>query len=85
MSIFNNESILAWLKYFSDNADIDLASIRILDVTGRDKNLMAAVQANPSVLVFTDGNHPEIFIICGTTAWGTARCGTTRALSPAAP
>ena len=51
MSIFNNESILAWLKYFSDNADIDLASIRILDVTGRDKNLMAAVQANPSVLV----------------------------------
>ena len=61
MSIFNNESILAWLKYFSDNTAIDLASIRILDVTGSDKNLMAAVQANPSVLVFTDGTHPEIF------------------------
>jgi precorrin-6Y C5,15-methyltransferase (decarboxylating) len=61
MSIFSNENILAWLKYFSDNTAIDLASVRILDVTGENKNLMATVQANPSVLVFTDGNHPEIF------------------------
>ncbi len=61
MSIFNNESILAWLKYFSDNTDIDLASARILDITGDNKNLMATVQGNRSVLVFTDGNHPEVF------------------------
>ena len=61
MSIFNNESILAWLKYFSDNTDIDLASTRILDITGDNKNLMATVQTNKSVLVFTDGNHPEVF------------------------
>ena len=26
MSIFNNESVLAWLKYFSDNTHIDLTS-----------------------------------------------------------
>ena len=61
MSIFNNESILAWLKYFSDNTTIDLSSIRILDITGDNKNLMATVQGNRSVLVFTDGNHPEVF------------------------
>lgn len=61
MSIFNNESILAWLKYFSDNTAIDLSSIRILDITGDNKNLMPTVQANRSVLVFTDGNHPEVF------------------------
>ena len=61
MSIFNNESVLAWLKYFSDNTHIDLTSVRILDVTGDNKNLMPTVQGNRSVLVFTDGNHPEIF------------------------
>ena len=61
MSIFNKESILAWLKYFADNTDIDLASVRILDVTGDNKNLLPTVQGNRSVLVFTDGNHPEIF------------------------
>ena len=27
MSIFNNKSILAWLQYFSENTDIDLAKI----------------------------------------------------------
>ena len=61
MSIFNNKSILAWLQYFSENTDIDLATVRILDITGSDRNLMPAVHANPSVLVFTDGNHPEVF------------------------
>ena len=57
MSIFNNKSILAWLQYFSENTDIDLATVRILDITGSARNLMPAVHANPSVLVFTDGNH----------------------------
>ena len=52
MSIFNNKSILAWLQYFSENTDIDLATVRILDITGSDRNLMPAVHANPSVLVF---------------------------------
>ena len=61
MSIFNNKSILAWLQYFSENTDIDLATVCILDITGSDRNLMPAVHANPSVLVFTDGNHPEVF------------------------
>ena len=28
MSIFTNESILAWLKYFSDNAEIDLSNVQ---------------------------------------------------------
>lgn len=61
MSIFNNKSILAWLNYFSEEAEIDLSTVHILDVTGKDQNLLPAVQANRSVLVFTDGNHPEIF------------------------
>ena len=61
MSIFNNESILAWLKYFSDHSEIDLSTVRILDITGENRNLLPTVQANRSVLVFTDGNHPEIF------------------------
>ena len=61
MSIFDNKSILSWLQYFSENTDIDLATVRILDITGSDRNLMPAVHANPSVLVFTDGNHPEVF------------------------
>ena len=61
MSLFTNESILAWMKYFSDQGEIDLSSLQLLDITGENKNLLPAVRANRSVLVFTDGNHPEIF------------------------
>lgn len=50
MSIFNNESILAWLKYFSDHSEIDLSTVRILDITGENRNLLPTVQANRSVL-----------------------------------
>ena len=85
MSIFNNESILAWLKYFSDHSEIDLSTVRILDITGENRNLLPTVQANRSVLVFTDGNHPEIFYSMWDEAWGTVRFGTTRAPSPRAP
>ena len=46
MSIFNNKSILAWLQYFSENTDIDLATVRILDITGSDRNLMPARDIN---------------------------------------
>ena len=46
MSIFTNESILAWLKYFSDNAEIDLSNVRLLDITGENRNLLPTVQAN---------------------------------------
>ena len=42
MSIFNNESILAWLKYFAENTPIDLSTVRILDITGEDRNLLPA-------------------------------------------
>ncbi len=61
MSIFTNSSILKWLDYFAQNSDINLSSVRILDITGDTKNLLPEVHANPSVLVFTDGNHPEVF------------------------
>ena len=84
MSIFNNESILAWLKYFSDHSEIDLSTVRILDITGENRNLLPTVQANRSVLVFTDGTTRRFFTACGTRAWGTVRFGTTRAPSPRA-
>lgn len=85
MSIFNNESILAWLKYFSDNTDIDLSSIRILDITGDNKNLMATVQANRSVLVFTDGNHPEVFYNMWDNGMGDCEVWYNEGSEPSGP
>lgn len=60
-TIFTNEIILSWLQYFSQNVEINLAELKMLDITGKNKNLMPTVMSNQAVLVFTDAGHPDIF------------------------
>lgn len=60
-TMFDNETILAWLQYFSRNVDINLAKLKMLDITGKNKNLIPAVMCNRAVLVFTDAGHPDVF------------------------
>lgn len=60
-TIFSNDMILSWLSYFSQSVDINLANLKILDITGRNKNLIPAIMSNRAVLVFTDAGHPDIF------------------------
>ncbi|MBO4336615.1 MAG: precorrin-6B methylase [Lachnospiraceae bacterium] len=60
-SIFSNQNIISWLQYFSDNTDLDLEHVKLLDITGRDKNLIPAVEAHRCVLVFTQAGNMDIF------------------------
>lgn len=60
-SIFTNEVILSWLQYYSSNVEINLSKLRMLDITGKNKNLIPAIMYNRAVLVFTDAGHPQIF------------------------
>ena len=60
-TMFTNEVILSWLKYFSENVDINLAKLKLLDITGKNKNLIPTIMNNRAVLVFTDAGHPDIF------------------------
>jgi precorrin-6B methylase 2 len=60
-SLFTNEVVLSWLQYFSQNVEINLAKLKMLDITGKNKNLIPTVMSSRSVLVFTDAGHPEIF------------------------
>ncbi|MEA4926212.1 MAG: precorrin-6B methylase [Syntrophomonadaceae bacterium] len=60
-TVFTNEVILSWLQYFSQNVEINLAKLKMLDITGKNKNLIPTVMSNRAVLVFTDAGHPDIF------------------------
>ncbi|MBP8819193.1 MAG: precorrin-6B methylase [Syntrophomonadaceae bacterium] len=60
-TMFTNEVILSWLQYFSENVDINLAKLKMLDITGKNKNLIPTIMSNRAVLVFTDAGHPDIF------------------------
>lgn len=59
--LFNNSSIIAWLQYFSDNTEVDLEHVKILDITRKNKNIIPTVEAHRCVLVFTEAGHPDIF------------------------
>lgn len=59
--LFNNTSIIAWLQYFSDNTEVDLEHVKILDITRENKNIIPTVEAHRCVLVFTEAGHPDIF------------------------
>lgn len=60
-TIFTNEVILSWLEYFSKNVAINLTKLKILDITGKNKNLLSTIMTSRAVLVFTDAGHPDIF------------------------
>lgn len=58
---FGNEAILRWLSYFSQHGELDLATLKILDITRENKNIIPAVQSSRQVMVLTDAGHPNIF------------------------
>jgi len=58
---FNNDLILSWLTYFSKYAELDLGTLKILDITRENKNIIPAVQSSRQVMVLTDAGHPDIF------------------------
>ncbi|MDF2655753.1 MAG: Precorrin-6B methylase 2-like protein [Bacillota bacterium] len=60
-NIFSNKAIISWLQYFSGHTDINLAEVKMLDITGKNKNLIPTVMSNRAVLVFTDAGHQDIF------------------------
>ena len=59
--LFNNSHILAWLQYYADNTQVDLEKVKLLDITGKNKNLIPTVESHSAVLVFTEAGHQDIF------------------------
>ena len=59
--LFTNSHILAWLQYYSENMQIDLEKVKLLDITRKNKNLIPTVESHSATLVFTEAGHPDIF------------------------
>lgn len=58
---FSNETILAWLNFFSNGTLIDLEHVKILDITRKNKNVVPTVEAHKTTLVFTKAGDDDIF------------------------
>lgn len=81
-SIFNNDRILAWLKYFSDNIDLNLERVKIMDVIAKKKNVIPTVESNRRVLVFADEANANLFYDMWSAGLGECNVWFKEGLEP---
>ena len=68
--IFTNEVILSWLQYYAKNTTLDLEHVKIIDITKKNKNLIPAVEAHKTTMVFTNAGIDDIFYRLWTAGLG---------------
>ena len=83
--LFNNKHIISWLEYFSENTDIDLEHVKILDITRKNKNLIPTCEVHRCVLVFTEAGHPDIFYRMYNAGLGECKVIYNEGSDPAGP
>ena len=83
--MFSNSNVLAWLSYFAEHTGVDLEHVKILDITRKNKNLIPAVEAHQSVLVFTEAGHPDIFYRMYNAGLGDCEVVYNEGSEPAGP
>lgn len=60
-SIFSNDRILTWLKYFSEKAELNLERVKIIDTTQKKRNVLPSVETNRRVLIFAGEGNENLF------------------------
>ena len=83
--MFGNAQILSWLQYFSDNTQVDLEKVKILDITRKNKNLIPTVESHDAVLVFTEAGHADIFYRMWGAGLGECDVWYTNGSEPSGP
>ncbi|MCR5627639.1 MAG: precorrin-6B methylase [Lachnospiraceae bacterium] len=83
--LFNNNSIIEWLQYFSEKTDVDLEHVKILDITRKNKNLIPACEAHRCVLVFTEAGNKDIFYKMYNAGLGECKVIYNEGSSPTGP
>ncbi|MBR1472432.1 MAG: precorrin-6B methylase [Lachnospiraceae bacterium] len=83
--LFSNKHIISWLQYFSENTDIDLEHVKLLDITKKNKNLIPTVEAHRCVLVFTEAGNADIFYKMWDVGLGECEVIYNEGSEPAGP
>lgn len=59
--LFTNDVILSWLQYYARNTALDLEHVKMLDITGKNKNVIPTVEAHKTTMIFTNAGIDDIF------------------------
>ena len=58
---YATKQILNWMEYFSKEMQVSPEKIKLLDICGKQKNVIPTVEGHKRVLVFADEAHEDLF------------------------
>lgn len=59
--MYENKDMLSWLGYFSDMMKVSPEKIKLLNICGKQKNVVPTIDTNKRVLIFADESHEDLF------------------------
>lgn len=60
-STFNTGEILAWVGVFSEYMRISPEKIKLINICGKDKNVLPTIETHKRVMIFADESQAELF------------------------
>lgn len=60
-SLFTGEDVLLWMGCFSKKMDVEPEKFKVLNISGRERNVIPTIETHKRVLIFADADHKELF------------------------
>ena len=57
MVMYENKDMLSWLGYFADMMKVSPEKIKMLNICGKQKNVVPTIDTHKRVLIFADQSH----------------------------
>ena len=58
---YNNKEMLAWTAYFADYMQVSPEKIKLVNICGREKNVIPTIETHKRVMIFADASHEGLF------------------------
>lgn len=68
--IYDNEAMVSWMAYFADSMSVSPEKIKMMNICGKDKNVLPSIETHKRMLIFTDESHPNMFYTFWEAGYG---------------
>ena len=58
---YSNKEMLAWTAYFSDVMNTSAEKIKLVNICGKEKNVVPTIETHKRVMIFADSTHENLF------------------------
>lgn len=60
-TVYGNKEMLAWTAYFSDVMEVSAEKIKLVNICGKEKNVVPTIETHKRVIIFADESHDNLF------------------------